>query len=241
MIQRVFFDLGLTLAESDTPRRYVEHFATLKCPISQEEANRAYHLANKYFMREQRGALGKGDGSVLRCFLQRVCQELKRPELAEDLYQLTLGETSPVEWTAFPFTVEVLQGLRERGIRTGLISNWDPSCRSVLEKTGLTPYLDPIVVSSEVGVEKPDRRIFEKALELSGEDPKECLYVGDNYYDDGVGASQVGMAFCVLNPPGQLGIEELDLPWCVPDIRGVWDVIQALNAGIQNQRENTAR
>ena len=73
-----------------------------------------------------------------------------------------------------------------------LISNWDPSCRSVLEQNGLTPYLDPILVSSEVGVEKPDRRIFEKALELSGEDPRECLYVGDNYYDDGVGALKWG-------------------------------------------------
>ena len=116
-------------------------------------------------------------------------------------------------------------------MRTGLISNWDPSCRSVLEQNGLTPFLDPIVVSSEVGVEKPDRRIFEKALELSGEDPRNCLYVGDNYYDDGVGASQVGMAFCILNPPDRLGIPELELPWCVPDIRGVASVLERLNAG----------
>lgn len=126
--------------------------------------------------------------------------------------------------------MEVLRGLRERGIATGLVSNWDTSCRSVLEQTGLAPYLDPIVVSSEVGVEKPDRRIFEKALELSGDSPEHCLYVGDNYYDDGVGASQVGMEFCILNPPGKLGMEELDLTWCVPDIRGVAGVIDALNA-----------
>ncbi len=53
--------------------------------------------------------------------------------------------------------------------------------------------------------------------------------MGDNYYDDGVGASQVGMAFCILNPPDKLGIEELDLPWCVPDIRGVAGVVDALN------------
>ena len=145
------------------------------------------------------------------------------------MYELALADRRPAKWTAFPFTREVLQDLRARGLRTGLISNWDPSCRSVLEQNGLTPYLDPILVSSEVGVEKPDRRIFEKALELSGEDPRECLYVGDNYYDDGVGASQVGMAFCILNPPDKLGIEELDLPWCVPDIRGVAGVVDALN------------
>ena len=68
MIKRVFFDLGLTLAETDTPSRYVEQFAKLGCPISLEEAQKAYHLANKYFMREQRGSLGKGDEDVLRLF-----------------------------------------------------------------------------------------------------------------------------------------------------------------------------
>lgn len=229
MIQRVFFDLGLTLAESDVPSRYVEYFAQMGRQVSPQGAQRAYHLANKYFMREHRGALGKGNKEVLRQFLYRVCGELNMPELGEGLYELALADRRPAKWTAFPFTREVLQDLRARGLRTGLISNWDPSCRSVLEQNGLTPYLDPILVSSEVGVEKPDRRIFEKALELSGEDPRECLYVGDNYYDDGVGASQVGMAFCILNPPDKLGIEELDLPWCVPDIRGVAGVVDALN------------
>ena len=231
MIQRVFFDLGLTLAESDVPARYVEYFAQMGRQVSPQGAQRAYHLANKYFMREHRGALGKGNKEVLRQFLRRVCGELNMPELGEGLYELALADRRPAKWTAFPFTREVLQDLRARGLRTGLISNWDPSCRSVLEQNGLTPYLDPILVSSEVGVEKPDRRIFEKALELSGEDPRECLYVGDNYYDDGVGASQVGMAFCILNPPDKLGIEELDLPWCVPDIRGVAGVVDALNGG----------
>lgn len=60
MIQRVFFDLGLTLAESDVPQGYVEHLARLGHPVSLEEAQRAYHLANKFFMRERQGALGKG-------------------------------------------------------------------------------------------------------------------------------------------------------------------------------------
>ena len=231
MIQRVFFDLGLTLAQSDVPNRYVEHLAQLGRSVSLEEAQRAYHLSNKFFMRERQGALGKGSKQVLRDFLAKVCQELAVPQLAEELYRLTLEDKRPAKWTAFPFTVPVLRDLRARGVRTGLISNWDPSCRSVLEQNGLTPFLDPIVVSSEVGVEKPDRRIFEKALELSGEDPRNCLYVGDNYYDDGVGASQVGMAFCILNPPGRLGIPELELPWCVPDIRGVASVLERLNAG----------
>ena len=153
MIQRVFFDLGLTLAESDVPQGYVEHLARLGHPVSLEEAQRAYHLANKFFMRERQGALGKGSKEVLRDFLARVCQELGIPQLGEGLFRLTLEDRRPAHWSAFPFSLEVLRGLRERGIATGLVSNWDTSCRSVLEQTGLAPYLDPIVVSSEVGVE----------------------------------------------------------------------------------------
>ena len=136
MIQRVFFDLGLTLAESDVPQDYVEHLARLGHPVSLEEAQRAYHLANKFFMRERQGALGKGSKEVLRDFLARVCQELGIPQLGEDLFRLTLEDRRPAHWSAFPFSLEVLRGLRERGIATGLVSNWDTSCRNVLEQTG---------------------------------------------------------------------------------------------------------
>ena len=229
MIRRVFFDLGLTLVESDVPSGYVAHLGQLGKIISLEDAQRAYHLANKYFMRERQGALGQNSPEVLREFLGRVAGELGVPELAQDLFRLTVEHRRPAHWTAFPFTGQVLRDLKSRGLQVGLISNWDPSCRKVLEENGLTQLLDPIVISSEVGVEKPCRRIFEKALELSGATGEECLYVGDNYYDDGVGASKVGMPFCILNPPGRLGIEELDLPWCVPDIRGVAGVLEALN------------
>ena len=80
MIQRVFFDLGLTLAESDGPSHYVEHLAQLGYPITPAQAQNAYHLANKYFMREHRGALGKGSQEVLRHFLEKICEVLEIPQ-----------------------------------------------------------------------------------------------------------------------------------------------------------------
>ena len=73
MIKRVFFDLGLTLAESDVPHRYVERFSRLGHPITGDKAQRAYHLANKYFMRERPGELGQHSQTMLRDFLQSPC------------------------------------------------------------------------------------------------------------------------------------------------------------------------
>lgn len=221
MIKRIFFDLGLTLVEHDAPARYAELLSGLGRPTREEEARRAYHLANKYFMREEPGRLGKGNAETLRAFLSQVCRELDVPELELPLWEGVLQGPRPPEWRCFPFTVETLTRLREGGYALGLISNWDASCREVLRRNGLDKLLDPIVVSWEAGVEKPDRRIFEHALSLCGEAPEECLYVGDNYYDDGVGAASVGMECCILNPPGLLGIEELRLPWVETDLRGV--------------------
>lgn len=221
MIKRIFFDLGLTLVEHDAPARYAELLGGLGRPTGVEEARWAYHLANKYFMREQPGKLGRGDPDTQRAFLLRVCRELRAPELAEPLLEGMLRSPRPPRWRCFPFTQEVLVRLQKEGYALGLISNWDASCREVLRENGLNKLLDPIVVSWEAGVEKPDRRIFEHALSLCGEAPEECLYVGDNYYDDDVGAAAAGMACCILNPPGMLGIEELRLPWVEEDIRGV--------------------
>ena len=65
------------------------------------------------------------------------------------------------------------------------------------------------MISSEEEVEKPEARIFEKAVSLAGIEPKECVYVGDNYYDDGVGSAKLGIESFIINPDGYLGIEEL--------------------------------
>ena len=56
---------------------------------------------------------------------------------------------------------------------------------------------------------------------LAGVEPSECLYVGDNYYDDAVGASAAGMRTLLINPPGRLGIEELKFPDVIESIQDV--------------------
>ena len=58
MIQRVFFDLGLTLAESDVPQGYVEHLARLGHPVSLEEAQRACGSARALWARAARRSCG---------------------------------------------------------------------------------------------------------------------------------------------------------------------------------------
>jgi putative hydrolase of the HAD superfamily len=93
-------------------------------------------------------------------------------------------------------THALLESLRERGLRLGLVSNaFDPGwlLHRDLEQMGLADRLDFAVFSSEVGVRKPDPRIFERALEALGVAPENALFVGDRLYEDVRGAAELGM------------------------------------------------
>lgn len=86
-----------------------------------------------------------------------------------------------------------LGALRERGYRVGVVSNADGRVRGLLEQAGLTPFLEVVIDSAEIGVEKPDPRIFFAATERLGVAPTSCAYVGDIYEYDVVGARAAGM------------------------------------------------
>ena len=87
-----------------------------------------------------------------------------------------------------------LESLLSRGYRTAVVSNADGRVRGLLEAAGLAPLLEFVVDSAEVGVEKPDPRIFHAATERLGLPPAACAYVGDIYEIDVVGAERAGLA-----------------------------------------------
>ncbi len=88
---------------------------------------------------------------------------------------------------------ETLEVLRGRGYRVACISNADGRVRGLLETAGLLSHLEFVVDSAEVGMEKPDPRIFRAAAERLALDPSACAYVGDIYEIDVVGAAGAGM------------------------------------------------
>jgi putative hydrolase of the HAD superfamily len=93
-------------------------------------------------------------------------------------------------------THPLLEALRARGLRLGLVSNaFDPGwlLHRDLAQMGLDQRLDFSVFSSEVGMRKPHPAIFERALEGLGVEPERALFVGDRLYEDVRGAAEVGM------------------------------------------------
>ena len=91
----------------------------------------------------------------------------------------------------------LLDSLRGRGIKTGVIANSWPEparvLRSDIAASGLAELLDVIVLSGEVGVQKPAPEIFLAATDVLGVDPIDTMFVGDRLETDVQGAAEVGM------------------------------------------------
>ena len=92
-------------------------------------------------------------------------------------------------------------------------------------KHGLERFFEHVIVSSEIGAEKPDAEIFRIAMQAATVDPGECIYIGDNYYDDAVGSTKAGIEPVIVNRYGSLGIEELNNCSVISDIRELDDYL----------------
>jgi putative hydrolase of the HAD superfamily len=107
--------------------------------------------------------------------------------------------------TAEPVAAEALGVVRQRGAAAAVISNSNGSVRSILDHLGFGRHLEFVLDSGEVGVEKPDPRIFALALERAGVAASEAAYVGDLYSVDVVGARAAGIEPVLLDPGGCWG------------------------------------
>ncbi len=104
----------------------------------------------------------------------------------------------------FPEVGEVLAQLSGAGVRLGLISNiWisGPIVREHLDMLGLLRPFESVVLSSEVGLIKPHRLLFDVALSQLGVAPGEAWYVGDNPHADVAGAKAAGMGAVLVQRP----------------------------------------
>lgn len=92
----------------------------------------------------------------------------------------------------YPETVECLECLRKH-YKIGIIANQSLGSEERLKKFGIWKYIDVLVASAEEGVAKPDKRIFEIALERAGCKRSEAAMVGDRLDNDIVPANELGM------------------------------------------------
>ena len=95
-------------------------------------------------------------------------------------------------WHIYDDVLPTLEALAARGIKLGLISNWDERLRPLLHNLKLDRHFSSIVISCEAGTTKPDERLFAQAARELGVAPGELLHVGDSMAMDVTGAEAAG-------------------------------------------------
>ncbi len=89
---------------------------------------------------------------------------------------------------------EVLETMRKDGYRIAMIANGDSAgARNIIATCGLEDCFDVIVISEEVGIEKPDKQVFQVALDKLGVEAENAVMVGNRIDADIVGANRIGM------------------------------------------------
>jgi 2-haloacid dehalogenase len=111
--------------------------------------------------------------------------------------------------SAFPENREVLQALKARGVRTGILSNGDPDMLAVAVKSaGLTELLDDVLSVHATQTFKTDPAAYQVGVDALRLPPKEILFVSSNGWD-AIGATWFGYTTLWVNRAG-LPLEQLD-------------------------------
>ena len=124
---------------------------------------------------------------------ERMLIELGIPDdghLADVLYARF---TDPANYALFDDVVPTLDELEAAGLVLAIVSNFEAWLEDLLGTLGVRDRFAVRVISGREGVEKPDLRIFELALERLSLDPVDAMYVGDNPEFDVAPASTLGM------------------------------------------------
>ena len=121
-----------------------------------------------------------------------------RPPSQTFFAELYARFASPDAWRIFPDVLPTLHALAARGLKLGVISNWDERLRPLLKRLKLADYFEVVVVSREVRASKPVRAIFQHAVRRLGLPPGAVLHVGDDLSMDVRGARAAGLSALLL-------------------------------------------
>lgn len=196
MLRAVIFDVDNTLYDYDRANEQafqaVTDYAQRILGIPAEEFPALHQEADK-LLRLRTGRLCAAIHSRLLRY-QLVLEEAGRPlrharQMAERYWSVFLSAMEPD-----PAAAACLDQLKAAGYTLGIGTNMTADYQfAKLERLGLLDKLDFVVTSEEAGAEKPEGRLFACCVEKAGCQAAECVFVGDNWEMDVLGAERAGL------------------------------------------------
>jgi len=228
MIKVVFFDLDDTLVDTTklagmARRNAIENMIRHGLPVDFETAyNELLELINEY---------GSNFGRHFDYLLRRLDLPNNPKWIAAGV--IAYHNTKFAHLKSVKGARKVLLELKKDGFGLGIITDGDPIKQwEKILRLELDEFFDDVFISDYLGVKKPHRKIFEKALRKFNIEPHEALMVGDRLYSDIYGAKQVGMK-TVWFRYGKYAGRELEYleyaDFTIRSLEEVIDIVRGLN------------
>ena len=197
VLKAVFLDVGNTLVHEEPTRFeiYAEGARRRGVVLETEAMHALMRLAHRELPREIGGAFRYTD-RWFEAYIERIFHiglGLPRAELAPLHEELFSRFADPATFALHPGAIELLERLRARGLKVGIVSNWSHRLPRLLEDLGVSRRVDFVLCSALERLEKPEPAIFERALARAGVAAEEALHAGDDYEKDFLGASRAGL------------------------------------------------
>jgi putative hydrolase of the HAD superfamily len=209
MIKHIFFDLDHTIWDFDknaqeTLTELYEHYRldTLGLNSCQAFIDR-YTDNNQLLWAEYH--MGRINKETLRAerFSKTFIELGVAPESVPQQFEADYVKFSPKKTNLFEGSEKVLAYLQKK-YRLHIISNgFKETTLMKMDLCNLNPYFDNVIISEDVGANKPDRIIFEYALAKAGAKKEESIMIGDSIEADIRGAQEFGMKAIFFNPLGK--------------------------------------
>ncbi|HEX2028892.1 MAG TPA: HAD family hydrolase [Nitriliruptorales bacterium] len=215
VVTTVVFDVGLTLVRPEPS--FAQVFASVCRDCGVAVAPEAVAAAEHLWVEQHERWRAAGEPSPwegdhdaeTRYFLALYHLILDHLDVDHDgslpdrLLEAFVDHTS---YGAYPDAVPALAELSRRGVRLAVLSNWGsrPRLRDVLAHAGLERWFDPVVVSGEVGLAKPDPALFLHLLDRLGAPAgPHVAYVGDDLHSDVAPARRLGLRAVLVDRSGR--------------------------------------
>ena len=206
--QAVFFDAGGTIIypEPSVGEVYAGALRDAGTAADAREVQRAFEAAWQRLRRQSGpgvpayGATESEARDWWRLVVRESFAPFGRPADFEGVF-LRLWEhfASADAWRVYEDVMPAFEALERREVGIGLISNWDVRLRPILDQLALLEHFHWVLISCEVGAEKPDKAIFQHALKMCAFPPDEVVHVGDGLEEDACGALAAGLQAVWLN------------------------------------------
>ena len=129
------------------------------------------------------------------------CQPEQASTLAPQLTRYMVDEYDPEDGLTEK-APNILASLKKAGFRLAVVSNRRNPFNEQLESLGIDSYFEYTLAAGSINTFKPDPAVFRHALNELEIEPKQGVYVGDNYFADVIGAQRAGMKSILIDPEG---------------------------------------